>query len=81
MKENKSNSLIHLGAGAMSGVSSVVFLQPFDLLKTRVQQETMNPKLVNPLKLNKSIIGNTIKTVYNERGIPGFWRGTVPTLI
>ncbi|OLY77727.1 Solute carrier family 25 member 38-like protein [Smittium mucronatum] len=52
--KTSSNPLLHLGAGALSGSLSVVLLQPFDLLKTRVQQETVNKPILGPLHLNQS---------------------------
>jgi len=35
-----SNAAHHLSAGALSGFTSAIILQPLDLLKTRLQQDS-----------------------------------------
>ncbi|KAI9479405.1 mitochondrial carrier domain-containing protein [Coemansia mojavensis] len=64
--DKKHGSLVHLGAGALSGVTSCVLLQPFDLIKTRLQQRT---------------IATTVQNVVATDGIQGLWRGTLPSLL
>ncbi|ORY35697.1 mitochondrial carrier domain-containing protein [Naematelia encephala] len=64
----------HLLAGALSGLSSAISLQPLDLLKTRLQQgyEAGGPK--------RRRLRVVVRQVLHDDGIFGFWRGTVPTL-
>ncbi|KAI8324531.1 mitochondrial carrier [Martensiomyces pterosporus] len=71
--EKKNGSIVHLGAGALSGVTSCVLLQPFDLLKTRMQQ--------SHTQLAAAPGKGTVQTVLAEEGVRGLWRGTVPTLV
>ena len=68
-KENLSTSIFNsFVAGAFSGVCSSVLLQPFDLIKTRVQQSP-----------NQSLWTITKQIAKNE-GLTGFWTGVTPTL-
>ncbi|KAJ1953788.1 hypothetical protein EC988_002794, partial [Linderina pennispora] len=73
----KSGSFVHLGAGALSGVTSCVLLQPFDLLKTRMQQSYTQQAMV----LRQSSILKSAQAVVAQDGVRGLWRGTIPTLI
>ncbi|KAJ2077467.1 hypothetical protein H4R24_005108 [Coemansia sp. RSA 988] len=75
--DKKPGSIVHLGAGAVSGVTSCVLLQPFDLVKTRLQQQQGSAG-------GGRGIGSITKTVQNiilSDGTRGLWRGTVPSLI
>ncbi|WVR09455.1 hypothetical protein IAU60_006522 [Kwoniella sp. DSM 27419] len=67
----------HLMSGALSGLSSAVVLQPLDLLKTRVQQAGSGSEG----GARKRRIRTVVKQVLREEGVPGLWRGTVPTLV
>ncbi|KAJ3864279.1 solute carrier family 25 member 38 [Lentinula novae-zelandiae] len=61
-------------SGAVSGLTSTIALQPFDLLKTRLQQgDSVQDRNVSVLK--------TIREVLNSNGMRGLWRGTAPSLI
>ncbi|KAJ2849544.1 hypothetical protein IWW36_002550 [Coemansia brasiliensis] len=75
--EKKHGSLVHLGAGALSGVTSCVLLQPFDLVKTRLQQSQIQQGHSKGL----GTIAKTIQNVVAADGIQGLWRGTLPSLL
>ncbi|RLV95526.1 hypothetical protein JA1_000979 [Spathaspora sp. JA1] len=67
-KGKSPEALAHLGAGATAGLVSAITLQPFDLLKTRLQQQhSVKSTLV--LELKKI---NTVKDL---------WRGTLPSAL
>jgi len=70
-----SNATQHLISGAVSGFASSVCLQPFDLLKTRVQQGdgSLSPDARKPLR----IAANIVRT----NGPLGLWRGTTATVL
>ncbi|KAJ2752143.1 hypothetical protein GGI19_004025 [Coemansia pectinata] len=70
----KGGSIVHLGAGALSGMTSCVLLQPFDLLKTRVQQSHMQGT-------GRGSVLQVLRTVVQSEGVRGLWRGTIPTLL
>ncbi|WVF67493.1 hypothetical protein IAT40_002249 [Kwoniella sp. CBS 6097] len=70
----------HLMSGALSGFSSAVVLQPLDLLKTRLQQASGSGSGDNG-GLKRRRIRAVVKQVLREDGVPGLWRGTVPTLV
>ncbi|KAJ1860163.1 hypothetical protein LPJ73_001499, partial [Coemansia sp. RSA 2703] len=76
-KDSGIGSIVHLGAGALSGVTSCVLLQPFDLLKTRMQQSQTQ----GTSALGKGSVVRAVRTVVSADGVLGLWRGTVPSLI
>ncbi|KAE9399152.1 solute carrier family 25 member 38 [Gymnopus androsaceus JB14] len=61
-------------SGALSGLASTIALQPFDLLKTRLQQGD------SAKHSNISILQAT-RNVLDSNGIRGLWRGTAASLI
>ncbi|KAJ2702582.1 hypothetical protein FB645_004228 [Coemansia sp. IMI 203386] len=78
-KDKSGGSIVHLGAGALSGVTSCVLLQPFDLLKTRIQQtQTHTTAAALP---GKGSVLRAVRAVVATDGVLGLWRGTVPSLI
>jgi len=65
----KSTSLItSFLAGALSGACNTVLLQPFDLIKTRIQQSP------------QSSIWAQTRLVARSEGPRGFWTGVTPSL-
>ncbi|KAF9066866.1 solute carrier family 25 member 38 [Rhodocollybia butyracea] len=61
-------------SGALSGLTSTMALQPFDLLKTRLQQgDSANHRNVSILKATKEVL--------ESNGMRGLWRGTTPSLM
>jgi len=73
-----SNVGQQLASGALSGLATTTFLQPFDLLKTRMQQGdavTARPGSKPSLLLTVS------RQILRENGWRGFWGGTTPSLI
>ena len=60
-----------LFAGILSGGIQVIFGQPFDLVKTRVQSNGFN---------NKSY-SNIIKNIYYKEGFLGFYKGVRAPLL
>ncbi|KAI0337558.1 solute carrier family 25 member 38 [Trametopsis cervina] len=72
-----ANVTQHLLSGALSGFASGICLQPFDLLKTRMQQgdgSAGRPK-------HGSRILYTTREVVRANGLTGLWRGTTATLL
>ncbi|EGW34181.1 uncharacterized protein SPAPADRAFT_70338 [Spathaspora passalidarum NRRL Y-27907] len=67
-KAKSPEALAHLGAGATAGLVSAITLQPFDLLKTRLQQQhTVKISLASELK--------------NINTVKDLWRGTLPSAL
>ncbi|OLL25558.1 Solute carrier family 25 member 38 [Neolecta irregularis DAH-3] len=60
----------HLSAGAVSGLLSSVVLQPFDLLKTRVQQTR-----------KAGSVYSQVTAILRNEGVWGLWRGAWPSMI
>lgn len=68
-KSKNDNMLINFRAGLMAGVTESMFITPFELIKTNLQT-TQNKK---PLLV--------IKSLYNDKGIKGLYRGFTSTCI
>jgi len=70
-----SNVPQQLFSGALGGFASTVCLQPFDLLKTRLQQGdgTVTTR-------NTSALLSTTRQIVASQGLIGLWRGTSATL-
>ncbi|KAJ2158113.1 hypothetical protein GGF46_004018 [Coemansia sp. RSA 552] len=83
--DKKPGSIVHLGAGALSGMTSCVLLQPFDLLKTRLQQQQLQQlQQTAPGQADRhgaATIARTVRSVVGAEGVRGLWRGTLPSLI
>ncbi|KAI1327567.1 solute carrier family 25 member 38 [Xylariaceae sp. FL0255] len=69
-ESGKSSAGFHLAAGLGSGVFGAVLLQPFDLVKTRVQQSGSH-----------SIRSAVRDIARSRRAVAAFWRGTVPSVL
>ena len=89
-KAPASNAAHHLSAGALSGFTSAIILQPLDLLKTRLQQDSHEVvgfkryfivKYIATWLMIRRKISTTLKEVVRDDGIQGLWRGTIPTLV
>ncbi|KAH9971675.1 mitochondrial carrier domain-containing protein [Lactifluus volemus] len=68
----------HLLSGALSGLTSSLFLQPFDLIKTRLQQ---GDAVLGKRQATPGIIRSTTREIISSSGVVGLWRGTSATLI
>jgi solute carrier family 25 protein 38 len=66
-------------SGAVSGFAGAVFLQPLDLLKTRIQQGDSAGSSSN--SRNTTLIWRTTHDIIKQDGIKGLWRGTAATLV
>ncbi|KAK2462272.1 hypothetical protein APHAL10511_005578 [Amanita phalloides] len=63
-----------LVSGSLSGLATTMFLQPLDLLKTRLQQG-------NGSQITRHAITLTTKDIFLTGGLLGLWRGTEASLI
>ncbi|KAN0066474.1 hypothetical protein ACQY0O_000568 [Thecaphora frezii] len=87
-KPSKSgvSPLATLSFGALSGGASCLLLQPFDLLKTRLQQLDASESLLAtsstgaPLSRTQKLV-NVANQIIDTQGWKGLWRGTVPTVV
>ncbi|KAI2463661.1 solute carrier family 25 member 38 [Annulohypoxylon bovei var. microspora] len=67
---SKSSPTFHFVAGLGSGTFSAVLLQPFDLLKTRVQQSGSHSIRAAVKEISRS-----------PNAVTAFWRGTIPSAL
>ncbi|EDR05011.1 uncharacterized protein LACBIDRAFT_191230 [Laccaria bicolor S238N-H82] len=74
-----SNVGQQLLSGGLSGLATTVCLQPFDLLKTRLQQG--DGSTWRPTRPHTSIILDITRDVIHSGGWRGLWRGTTPSLV
>ncbi|KAK3936305.1 putative solute carrier family 25 member 38 protein [Diplogelasinospora grovesii] len=82
-RKGSAKSTFHFVAGLGSGVLSAVLLQPFDLLKTRVQQGGTHHTLSGALA---DIRAAATAAATQRRGgplliLPQLWRGAVPSAL
>jgi len=66
--------------GGVSGFVSAVALQPFDLVKTRVQQDSSLRTLANNNGVVKLSIPKVFHKIWVEEGKLALWKGTGATL-
>ena len=67
------DATVHLLAGAIAGLVSAVTLQPFDLLKTRLQQQQ---------QLTTQEVRTTLtKELKKLTRVKDLWRGTLPSTL
>ncbi|CAI5756122.1 unnamed protein product [Candida verbasci] len=64
---------VHLISGAIAGLVSAITLQPFDLLKTRLQQQQLTSK--------HEVKTSLIKELKKLTKIKDLWRGTLPSTL
>ncbi|CAG8609083.1 17327_t:CDS:2 [Cetraspora pellucida] len=80
----KNENRAYLMAGATSGLISCFLLQPFDLVKTRLQQERQRQNRLlrgqKAIPLNSTLI-HTVREIIIKESIFGLWRGTIPTIM
>ncbi|KAK3805772.1 MAG: mitochondrial carrier domain-containing protein [Benniella sp.] len=88
-KQKASDPVTHLIGGAVSGLCACVFVQPLDLIKTRLQQQQQAHLAfikqggqagltIAPLE---STIWKTVFTIVREGSVLSLWRGTAPTVV
>ncbi|KAF9097791.1 hypothetical protein BGX29_003625 [Mortierella sp. GBA35] len=88
-KQKASDPVTHLIGGAVSGLCACVFVQPLDLIKTRLQQQQQAHLAfikqgghagltIAPLE---STIWKTVFGIIKEGSILSLWRGTAPTIV
>ncbi|KAF9918963.1 hypothetical protein FBU30_011219, partial [Linnemannia zychae] len=88
-KQKASDPVTHLIGGAVSGLCACVFVQPLDLIKTRLQQQQQAHLAfikqsgqagltIAPLE---STIWKTVFGIIKEGSVLSLWRGTAPTIV
>ncbi|TIA94181.1 hypothetical protein E3P81_00395 [Wallemia ichthyophaga] len=89
VSQNSQNSQIsqRLLSGATSGFAAAVALQPFDVIKTRLQQveghnDSLSEKNIRNMRkmLKSTRVYDITKGIIKDEGLAGLWRGTTPTL-
>ncbi|KAF9142237.1 hypothetical protein BGX30_003100 [Mortierella sp. GBA39] len=88
-KQKASDPVTHLIGGAVSGLCACIFVQPLDLIKTRLQQQQQAHLAfikqggqaglsIAPLE---STIWKTVFGIVKEGSVLSLWRGTAPTIV
>jgi len=74
------NNLRHLVAGSVSGAAGALFVQPFDVVKTRQQQALFNDiKFQVQMPKYKTTLA-TVRIIAKDEGIIGLWKGSAATM-
>ena len=75
-------------AGSLSGVFQKSIVQPLDLVRTRMQVQTMDGSQIerNPKNLDRSILKHpsfrsVVTSIYKEEGLRAFYTGLGPNLL
>lgn len=72
VEPERTSASIHLISGASAGLISAILLQPFDLLKTRLQQQQLQNKQL------KTTISKELKKLTTVKDL---WRGALPSAL
>ncbi|KAK7471241.1 hypothetical protein VKT23_002649 [Stygiomarasmius scandens] len=77
------NVSLQMTSGALSGLVATLVLQPFDLVKTRIQQGgvPVNALSTVPPIYTKPTVLQTSREIVYENGVRGLWRGTSASLM
>merc|ERR1719403_782359 len=70
-RKGQASSVNRFLGGCLAGGLSVTFTYPFEVLKARISSTT----------LPTAGLVAEVKQVLVQRGLSGFWRGIVPTLV
>ncbi|CAG2174228.1 unnamed protein product [Oppiella nova] len=65
-------------AGSVSGTVSTLLFQPFDLVKTRIQNANIAP---HPTNISTIRVVPLVTQVLRDEQLLGLWKGTVPSLL
>lgn len=74
----------HISAGFVSGLSSAIILQPFDLLKTRIQQTSTSSLHSSWYEIVRSPLAADRQRSKGAAGVQiirKLWRGTLPSAL
>ncbi|KAF9968199.1 hypothetical protein BGZ73_000209 [Actinomortierella ambigua] len=71
----ETSTLVKLGAGLTSGMVGSVIANPTDLIKVRLQAHSPSGKP------RYHSIADACRSIYVEEGLPGMYRGVIPTAI
>ena len=69
-----TENVINYICGCLSGCSQVMVMQPFEIIKVRLVNQSME-------KPEYSGILDCFKQIYRESGLKGFYKGTLSPLL
>lgn len=76
----QDNPIVHAVGGGFSGIVSKLAVLPLDVLKKRLQIQGLHAHR-DSSNFHRNNMTQTIKQIYSADGIPGFFRGAVPSAL
>jgi len=79
--EQKTNPLINLAAGGISGAVSKTITAPLEKVKLAIQTQDSNPRVLSGEMKRYTSMGDCFKRHISELGMTSLWRGNVANCV
>lgn len=79
--EKKTNPLINLAAGGISGAVSKTITAPLEKVKLAIQTQDSNPRVLSGEMKRYTSMGDCFKRHISELGMTSLWRGNVANCV
>ena len=79
--EKKTNPLINLAAGGISGAISKTITAPLEKVKLAIQTQDSNPRILSGEMKRYNGMGDCFKRHISELGVTSLWRGNVANCV
>lgn len=80
-EQKKTNPLINLAAGGISGAVSKTITAPLEKVKLAIQTQDSNPRVISGEMKRYTSMGDCFKRHISELGVSSLWRGNVANCV